>query len=187
MQKANWKDFFANGKKPDYLDVGSGLGKFLIETAASERGKNILGFEVRSGAVEWTNKVLTGERLTNAKAIWFSAVNGFPFIKNNSVEKIFYFFPDPWVKKRHHKRRAFSAGLLDEFHRVLKKTGRLYIMTDVDQVDEFHRKILIQHNGFSFAYVGLKDWKIAVKTYQEVFSMSKNIPFVRMICRKKSG
>jgi tRNA (guanine-N7-)-methyltransferase len=186
IDKINWKDIFANGKAPNYIDVGSGFGKFLIETAASEQGKNILGFEVRQGAVEWTNNVIRGENIGNAEALWYSAVNGFPFIKTNSIEKIFYFFPDPWVKKRHHKRRAFSAELLDEFSRVLKNDGLLYIMTDVPEVDEHHRKILTQHNDFSFTYAHKIEWDLSLKTYQEEFCLSKDIPFIRMLCRRKN-
>lgn len=184
IKKAEWKKIFSNGKPPDYLDVGTGLGKFLIETAAAEPGKNILGFEVRHNAVEWTNRVLDGEHITNAKAMWYSAVNGFEFIKKHSLEKIFYFFPDPWIKKRHHKRRAFSTELLDEFARTLKPGGALYIMTDVPELDEYHREILDEHKIFSCEYTAESGWDIAARTYQEEFCINKHIPFIRMICRK---
>jgi tRNA (guanine-N7-)-methyltransferase len=146
---------------------------------------NILGFEVRSGAVDWTNKVIAGEKITNAKAFWYSAVNGFPFINGESIEKLFYFFPDPWIKKRHNKRRAFSVELLAEFHRILKPNGTLFIMTDVPEVDQHQREVLSQHNGFSYVYVNFNDWDLAVRTNQEDFCIRKNIPFVRMICMKK--
>jgi tRNA (guanine-N7-)-methyltransferase len=185
IQQLEWKNIFLNGAPPDYLDVGTGLGRFLIDMGANTPQKNILGFEIRESAVRWTNSVLDGEKITNAKALWYSAVNGFPFIKNKSIEKIFYFFPDPWVKKRHHKRRAFSVELLNEFHRILKANGIIYMMTDVPEVDEFHQKILTQHNGFSFSYANEKEWGLTAKTYQEEFSMERNIPFIRMLCVKK--
>ncbi len=187
INNINWKDFFSNGSPPEYLDVGSGIGKFLIDMGANNPDKNILGFEIRHGAVEWTNNVLESEKITNAKALWYSAVNGFPFIENESIEKIFYFFPDPWHKKRHHKRRAFSAELLNEFHRVLKPDGKIYLMTDVPEVDEFQQEILTQHNGFSFAYASENEWDIPVKTNHEEFCISRKIPYIRMICRKKIG
>lgn len=177
---------FADGKAPKYLDVGCGWGKFTAELAKRNPKVNILAFEVRQGTVEWTNKVIAGEKIKNAKAIWYSAVNGFPFIKDSSIEKIFYFFPDPWVKKRHHKRRAFSAELLDEFHRVLEPKGALYLMTDVPEVDEYQQEVLSEHNGFSYSYVAQNDWDLEVKTYQEDFCIKKQIPFIRMIC-KTSG
>jgi len=184
IHEINWKDVFAGGKAPKYLDVGCGLGKFLAEMALENPNLNILGFEVRQGAVDWTNKVITGEKIQNASAIWYSAVNGFPFVNDSSIEKIFYFFPDPWVKKRHHKRRAFSIELLDEFYRMLKPKGTLYLMTDVPEVDEHQQEILSEHKGFSYSYVEAKDWDLPVKTAQEEFCLRKNIPFIRMICRK---
>lgn len=184
LNSVEWKEIFANGKPADYLDVGAGLGKFLIDISLAEPNKNVLGFEVRANAVDWTNDVLKGEGLTNGKVLWYSAVNGFPFIADQSIEKIFYFFPDPWPKKRHHKRRAFSTGLLDEFSRVLKRDGVLYIMTDVPEVDEYHREILTQHIDFTFTYVEESDWDLPAKTYQEEFSNNLNIPFTRLMCRK---
>jgi tRNA (guanine-N7-)-methyltransferase len=185
INSVDWKELFVNGKPPALLDVGCGFGKFLAEMSVENPAKNLLGFELRQSAVEWTNTVINGEGIGNAKALWYSAVNGFPFIETSSTEKIFYFFPDPWVKKRHHKRRAFSTELLDEFARVLKRDGTLYIMTDVPEVDEYQKEVLAQHNGFTFTYTDEKEWKLNIKTYQEQFCINKDIPFIRMICKKK--
>jgi len=185
IDEINWKDVFSTGKAPIYLDIGTGFGKFLIELSLHDKNINTLGFELRRGAVEWANKVLSSENITNAKVIWYSAVNGFPFIKTASIEKIFYLFPDPWVKKRHYKRRAFSVELLDEVKRMLKPKGTLYLMTDVPEVDEFQQEILSVHNGFSFSYVTGEEWDLPVKTNHEEFCLKKNIPFIRMICRKR--
>ena len=80
IKHIDWKKTFHDGKPPALLDIGCGIGKFLVETALDEPGKNILGFEVRKGAVEWTEGVIAGEEIPNAKAIWFSAVNGIHFI-----------------------------------------------------------------------------------------------------------
>ena len=175
---------FADGKPPSLLDVGCGMGKFLIETAIHQPETNILGFEIRVNAVEWVNKVINGEKTRNAKVLWYSIVNEFPFIESSSVEKIFYLFPDPWIKKRHHKRRAFTSGLLDEFHRMLLPAGKLYIMTDVPDVDEHHCKVIEENKKFVYEYIKDPDWDVNIKTNQEEFCLSKNIPFTKMICYK---
>lgn len=180
----DWKTIYANGKAPSYLDIGCGLGRFLINLALVDTKRNILGFEVRQGAVEWIDKVLNGEKISNAAVLWYSAVNGFKFIKSGSIEKVFYFFPDPWVKRRHNKRRAFSLELLDEIQRVLKSNGKLYLMTDVDEVDEFQQKVMTDHGGFKFNYVSDDKWDLPVETNQEEFCRRKKIPFIRMVCRK---
>ncbi|MCC6867012.1 MAG: tRNA (guanosine(46)-N7)-methyltransferase TrmB [Ignavibacteria bacterium] len=181
----NWEDVYANGMHPDMLDIGCGLGRFLIEISLLNEDKNILGFELRHHAVEWIEKVIAGENLTNVKALWYSAVNGLHFIKTGTIEKVFYFFPDPWVKKKHHKRRAFSAELLGEIHRVMKPDGEFYLMTDVPEVDEFQQETLNDFGKFSYKYISDNEWILPVQTNHEEFCMRKNIPFIRMICRKK--
>ena len=112
-------------------------------------------------------------------------MNGFTFIKNETIEKVFYFFPDPWVKKRHYKRRAFSAELLGEIHRVLKPGGKLYLMTDVPEVDEFQQKVLKDFGKFEFSYADSAAWDLPVKTNHEIFCEGRKIPFVRIICVKQ--
>ncbi|MCC7158367.1 MAG: hypothetical protein IT281_02385 [Ignavibacteria bacterium] len=185
IESLDWKNIFAGGKPPAYIDIGCGLGRFLINMALFEPKKNILGFEVRQGAVEWIEKVIAGEKIPNARALWYSAVNGFKFIKSGSIEKAFYFFPDPWVKRRHYKRRAFSAELLDEIHRVLKPSGKLYLMTDVPEVDGFQQEVMTAHGGFNYKYVSDDKWDLPIETNQEEFCIRKKIPFIRMACRKK--
>ncbi len=178
-----WRDHFANGLPPAWLDVGSGMGKFLIETAISAPEKNILGIELRKTAVEWVQTVLHGEQIPNASLLWYSVVNGLHFIESGSIEKIFYFFPDPWVKKKHHKRRAFSRALLNEFARMLRPDGTLYLMTDVPEVDEYQQEVLRDHRYFSPRYTPSdEEWGLAIRTDQERFCLKKNIPYVRVTC-----
>jgi tRNA (guanine-N7-)-methyltransferase len=176
--KLQWSSVFGNSKPPDYIDIGSGIGKFLIEMAMNYPDKNILGFEIRKAAVEWTNNVLGSERILNGKVLWYSVVNGFDFICDASVEKIFYLFPDPWFKKRHKKRRAFSIELLEEFYRILKSGGMLYTATDIDELDTYHTEITEKHEKFK-VYEG--EWDICVRTPQEEFCIRKNISYKRRI------
>lgn len=185
INKLNWKEIFDDDKPPHWLDVGCGLGRFLIESSIAENDKNILGVEVRLGAVEWIKGVTIGEKLPNVVALWYSAVNGFPFLKNGSIEKAFYFFPDPWVKKKHFKRRAFSVELLGEIHRVLKPDGKFYLMTDVPEVDDFQQEILQMFGGFTYKYVDDTKWDLKTMTNHEEFCIRKKIPFIRMVCEKK--
>lgn len=182
----HWPDFFANGNPPDYLDIGCGLGKFLIEYSLEIPDKNILGLEIRKPAVEWIKNIIHCEKIPNAGVIWYSIVNGLGFIETGSIQKIFYLFPDPWIKKRHNKRRAFSYEILDEFERVLKSEGLLYIMTDVEDAELYHKKIIEENKKFEYSYIEEKDWNLPVKTNQEEFCRKKNITVRRMICWKKT-
>ena len=187
IEKLNWHEVFESGKPPDMLDIGCGLGRFLLEMSLANCDKNILGFEVRQSAVEWIQAVIAGEQLKNVQAFWYSAVNGLGFLESSSIEKVFYFFPDPWVKKKHHKRRAFSTELLKEIHRVLKPDGKLYLMTDVPEVDEYQQKILIESGLFDHSYNNKNNWEPEVQTNHEIFCELKGIPFIRMTCIKRTS
>ena len=75
--------------------------------------------------------------------------------------------------------------LLKEIHRVLKPDGKLYLMTDVPEVDEFQQEVLNESGLFDFKYVSDDGWDLDVKTNHEEFCLRKNIPFIRMVCGKK--
>jgi tRNA (guanine-N7-)-methyltransferase len=186
----SWQEQFVNGSAPQLLDIGCGMGKFLLETALAEPTKNILGLEVREYAVNWIQSVIRGERpaqLNNAQALWYSVPNGLGFIEAGTIEKIFYFFPDPWFKKRHQFKRAFTPDMLDECARVLRSDGVLYLMTDVPEVDEVQRAIMREHGVFTVQdCTNDDDWGLSARTDQELFSLKKNIPYTRMKCRKRA-
>lgn len=187
IESVNWKDLFASGAPPAYLDIGCGLGKFMIETALTENKINILGLEVRLAAVDWVNEIIAEEKIPNAKALWYSVVNGVKFIESGSIQKAFYFFPDPWVKKKHHKRRAFSKMFLDEINRILSPEGKLYLMTDVEEVSDFQLEIINEQGSFNAEYVDENNWDLDVISNHEKFCKEKKIPFKRIKCGKVSN
>ncbi len=185
VERIDWSGLFANSKPPEYLDIGCGMGKLMIELALHQSKVNILGMDVRRNAVAWVNKVIDGENIMNAKAIWYSVVNGIKFIDDKSIKKIFYLFPDPWLKKRHNKRRAFSVFFLDELSRVLTNNGKLYLMTDVPEVEEHQLNVIKEHNKFYAEVVSGSEWDLPVMTNHEELCINKKRPFVKMICGKK--
>ncbi len=128
----DWQKYFSDSAPPTALDIGCGRGGFLLEYALQHPEVNIFGVEVRKQAVEWIDSIIKGENLPNAGVEWYNTTNGLPFISSHSVDSIFYFFPDPWHKKKHHKRRAFNLNLVQEIYRTLKPNGKLYLMTDVE-------------------------------------------------------
>ena len=183
-EKMDWSEVFGNAKKPDYLDVGCGKGAFLLSTALDEPNKNILGIELRKTPVKWLETIIFGEKIVNCGVIWYSVVNGLKFIDDNSIDKVFYLFPDPWYKRKHNKRRVLDYEMLAEFSRVMKPGGRFYIATDVEKVDFEHRKILGKQNFFSYEIVSSEnDWNLPV-TNKEKFCRKKNIDIYRLICTK---
>ncbi len=184
VEKLDWGKLFARKKAPDYLDVGCGKGAFLLSLAETRPEKNVLGIEVRKPLAEWINSVVQGEKIPNAAALWHSAANGFPFLENESVEKVFYLFPDPWFKKKHVKRRAFNLAFLEEVFRILKPNGELLLATDVEIVDEYHKEVLSEFGKLDFKAIDDEsEWNYP-KTNKESFCIRKGIPYYRIIARK---
>ena len=116
---------------PFHLEVGSGKGTFLVHEAKAHPENNYLG-------IEWANKFyrhavdrigrwnLTNVRLLRTDAETFLRDH----VPDASVDGVHVYFPDPWPKKRHHKRRFFDVANLEQIIRVLKDNGLLRLATD---------------------------------------------------------
>ena len=185
IENVDWKQFYVNGIAPVKLDVGCGKGKLLLDTAEQNPEINILGIEVRRHAVDWLTDIILGENITNCAVIWYSVVNGLAFIESSSIEEIYYLFPDPWQKLKHHKRRAFNDFVLDEFIRTLKPDGRLYLASDVEEVHDYHLKLVNSKPDLDIKIIDNDDeWTLPI-TNKETFCRKKDIPFYRIIAKKK--
>ncbi len=181
----DWSKIFANGKPPDYIDLGCGKGFFLLQISELEKEKNILGIELRKSLVEWINNYVKGEKIPNAAALWYSIINGLYFIENESLEKVFYLFPDPWHKKKHFKRRAFNSGTVIEIYNKLKFGGKLYLATDVAEIDTYHKSILREFGKFDVNQVIVEEQWNLPPTNKESFCIKSYIPTFKLICEKK--
>ena len=203
IETIDWSDHFNNGNPPNILDLGCGWGTCMLQLAYNHTEENILGLEVRKLPVDWIKEVVKGESLPNISVIWYSLPNGLSFLQDNSISSFFSFFPDPWIKKKHHKRRAFTKEFIQECLRLSKVNAQFWQMTDVPMVAKHHIDILSDFQEFtidSFEFVGewnsewsevfpdylpySKDlyqqipWNIP-KTDQEEFSTKKGIPYVK--------
>ncbi len=176
----DWSGIFANGRYPDCLDIGCGKGVFMLEYALQRPELNILGIEVRKVIAEWLIGVISSEGLPNAAALWYSVANGLGFIESGSIEKIFYFFPDPWYKRRHHKRRVLGNEFLDEVRRILKPGGEMLIQTDVPDVHQYHLWLLSKRQDFVCRELSMnEDWSYP-PTNKEMFCLEKGIEYFRI-------
>lgn len=177
--------YFLNQRNPNILDIGCGKGKFLLQYALDHPTDNILGIELRTEAVEWINKIIIGEQIDNAYVLWYSIVNDLPFVADNSIDKIFYLFPDPWPKNKHLKRRAFTLDFLEMCYRKLRSNGTLNIATDCDYVNDYHTKLLDKFGKFDYRLLPNRDeWTYPI-TNKERFCLEKHIDIYRLICQKR--
>ncbi len=132
---------------PVHFEVGAGKGTFLLNQAKAHPGDNFLGIEwarkyYRSAVDRIGRWGLTNVRIIRTDAAAFLA----DFIPDNSVDCFHIYFPDPWPKKRHHKRRFICPANLEHLVRCLKTGGQLKIATDHADYFEQIKTVLTARN-----------------------------------------
>lgn len=123
-----------NSAAPLEVEVGSGKGLFLRSAATASPDRNFLGTEVSKKYARYAAARLARQNLANAVMIGGDALalfrNWFP---DNSLAAIHVYFPDPWWKARHKKRRVLNEQFLRDVQRTLLPGGRLHFWTDVEE------------------------------------------------------
>jgi tRNA (guanine-N7-)-methyltransferase len=127
----DWRSLFGNDC-PVEIEVGFGKGLFLLTQAQARLGTNFLGIEIERKYTLLTATRLARRRLTNVKlactdARWFLKER----IAPASVSALHIYFPDPWWKTRHRKRKLFTREFAEQAVRVLLPGGGLHFATDV--------------------------------------------------------
>ncbi len=157
-----WHDYGVNlnEKKLDFnklflsknnvtLEVGFGNGDSLLEMAIDQPNQNFLGVEVYEAGVGRLINEANKNKLSNLKIIKDDAVEVLTNnILDNSISHFQLFFPDPWHKKKHHKRRIVQISFLDLLSKKLKKDGVVHIATDWENYAEHIMELLESHSHF---------------------------------------
>jgi tRNA (guanine-N7-)-methyltransferase len=116
---------------PVHIEIGSGKGTFLLGQATAQPGDNFLGIEWARKYYRYAVDRIGRWGLTNVRIIRTDAA-GFitDSVPDDSVDCFHIYFPDPWPKKRHHKRRFICPPNLEQLIRCLKTSGQIKIATD---------------------------------------------------------
>ncbi|MGP5513889.1 tRNA (guanosine(46)-N7)-methyltransferase TrmB [Psychrobacter alimentarius] len=115
---------------PLTLEIGFGLGDSFIEMAAAEPTRNFVGVEVHEPGIGKCAYMAGTQNLTNVKIINGDAIQLLKQLPENHIDRIQLYFPDPWQKKRHYKRRFVSPERMSIVTRSLKQGGWFHTATD---------------------------------------------------------
>jgi len=128
---------------PVHIEIGAGKGTFLLNQARVLSEENFLGIEWARKYYRYAVDRIGRWGLTNVRIIRTDAVTFLSAcVPDGSVDCFHIYFPDPWPKKRHHKRRFISAENLAHLIRCLKEGGQLRIATDhADYFEQIERVI----------------------------------------------
>jgi tRNA (guanine-N7-)-methyltransferase len=144
----SWAEVFGNGH-PVELEVGSGKGLFLANAAAARPGHNFLGIELARKYARRAAERVAKHRLANVRVV---AGDARLFLARSvpsaSLRAVHVYFPDPWWKARHKKRRVFCESLVADVERSLEPGGDFLIATDVEEYFGVIRALLTGHPPF---------------------------------------
>lgn len=121
----------ADGFDAVKLEIGIGNGDALIHMASGDPGSLYLGIEVHEPGVGRCLNRVHQQQLTNLRLIKHDAIEVLEqMIAPATLDRVLLFFPDPWHKKRHHKRRIVNQRFRDLVQRALKPAAAIHIATD---------------------------------------------------------
>ncbi len=136
-KKLNFVDIFGN-TNPVIIEIGFGMGHATVDIAAKNPDINYLGIEVHTPGVGRVLSEINRLELKNLYLIEYDALEVLEkMIGDNSVNGFHIFFPDPWPKKRHHKRRLIQRPRTNLLAQKLAPGGYLYFVTDIVEYAEF--------------------------------------------------
>jgi len=145
----DFPSLFGGRHAPQYLEIGIGMGDALVEMAQADPQGNYLGIDVhRPGLGSAMQKAhargLRNLRVMSADVITVLQKN----LPDASLEAVYLFFPDPWPKRRHHKRRIVNAVFAESIRRILKPGGHFHMATDWQEYAQHMMDVMGAAPGF---------------------------------------
>ena len=129
LQIPDWNELL--GGPPEEVDIGIGLGDFLASYALLHPSTRIAGIEVRAAFCDEARLRLEAAGVRNAAVIYADASRFLATVlAPQSIRRAFISFPDPWFKKRHHKRRLIRGDFLQQLYSILRTDGIVCLQSD---------------------------------------------------------
>ncbi|MCC5899291.1 MAG: tRNA (guanosine(46)-N7)-methyltransferase TrmB [Phormidium sp. BM_Day4_Bin.17] len=186
----DWTQIYDNPQQPLHLDIGCARGRFLYELAPKQPDWNFLGLEIRQSLVDEANQWRDRDNLTNLHYLYCN-INVMSeallqSLPQGRLKRISIQFPDPWFKKRHHKRRVVQPELVEDLARFLAPDGEIFLQSDVEEVAREMCDRVWEHPAFTAT---TDDWlaenPLPVPTEREIATQNKGEPVYRRLFRRK--
>ena len=146
-----------------HIDIGCAAGEYLFDLALENTNWNYLGIEIRERLVNTAKLKVRDKEIKNLFFVFgnaFNILNDYHskfLIKN--LKSISFNFPDPWFKKRHHKRRVIQPEFINILSNLMKKGSIIYIKTDVKDLFEYMDCTIL--SNFNFESIDKKDFNFS--------------------------
>ena len=160
-------EMFGDPKLNLHLDIGCASGEFLFDLALVNTSWNYLGIEIREKLVKTAKFKVSEREIKNLYFVFGNANNILNDIRSEfiikNVKSISFNFPDPWFKKRHHKRRVIQPEFINFLSNSLQKGSLIFIKTDVKDLFDYMDCTI--SSNFNFKTIDKKDFN-----YSESFN-----------------
>jgi len=166
---------------PVVMDIGVGTGDTTFFHAQTHPENNYLAIEVHKPGIGRLLNSIESKKLTNIKIINHDVIDVLrEQIPDNSLSQVFIFFPDPWPKKKHHKRRLINHDLLELLKKRMSKNGRLHIATDWENYAEHIQNLCdvdseLINLGGSKQSVPRPDWRTKTRYESRGIRLEHNV------------
>ena len=188
-------ELFADPDQPIHLDIGCARGRFLLELAQQQAGVNHLGVEIRRPLVSAAEADREALGLTNLHYLFCNANVSLEAwlaaLPPGQLELVSIQFPDPWFKKKHHKRRVLQPALLLTIAAALAPGRRLFIQSDVLAVIEPMVALCEASGCFSRPAGDARPWRadnpLPLPTERERYVLEQQLPVYRVLYERNEA
>jgi len=157
------------------IEIGCGNGHFISQYAEINRDKYLIGIEFKEKRFIKTSKKINEKNLDNVLLFNSRAETILADIPPLTIDTFHIYFPDPWPKARHRKRRFLRMENISILHRILKPHGKIFFITDFFDYYIQTKVLLLAHRGFSLALNSFPD-NVLISIYgNKSKNMNKNI------------
>ncbi len=171
--------------QPMEVEIGFGKGQFILHRANKYRDTHFLAFEIRRQLCLSLAKKIRRDRLHNLRIVYEDArVALEELIPDEWLSRCYVFFPDPWWKRRHVKKRILTPPFIELLSKKLQKGGILYIKTDVEPYAQYIEELLSRFPQLIPAEKPA-DLQEIMPTEREVFCRENGIKVYEFVMKKK--
>ena len=127
-----WGEEIFKNKNPIAVEIGPGYGHFMLEYCGRHPSLNFVGIDARFKRSFQLVKKIARNNLFNVRYLRARGERLHFIFGAEEVDRVFFFFPDPWSKNKHRKKRLLRPSFLDSVYRILRPGGEFFIKTDHD-------------------------------------------------------
>lgn len=148
-----------------WLEIGFGAGEHLAEQAESHPNIGFLGCEMFVNGIASLLRHVRDRDLANVRVAQADAKDLIAALPDDSIDRLFVLFPDPWPKTRHHKRRFVSGDTLDHLARILVDGAQVRFASDHPGYSAWTLALFLNHPAFTWPAEHPSDWRMRPKDW----------------------